>query len=102
MNAKAVYFPGYTIITPPSNEDPTNQEFYSKVQLLQQQLVEQLETDLIIPLPLDSFHLTLADLIWGDSYQQAVTENPEFEEQLKSQIEHSFQQYKNLEHHLIN
>ncbi|MEM9272629.1 MAG: DUF1868 domain-containing protein [Cyanobacteria bacterium P01_F01_bin.143] len=102
VDAKAVYFPGYTVITPPSNEDPTNQEFYSKVQLIQRQLVEQLETDLIIPLPLDSFHLTLADLIWGDSYEQAVTESPEFEERLRSQIEHSFQQYNNLEHHFNN
>jgi len=100
--AQAVYFPGYTVITPPYKEDPTNQEFYNKVQLIQQQLLAQLEPNLLIPLPLESFHVTLADLIWGDSYQQAVAENPAFDEQLRLQIDHSFQQYKNLEHNFKN
>ncbi len=102
VDGQAISFPGYSVITPPSNEDHINQEFYTKVQLLQQQLLEQLEPDLIIPLPPESFHLTLADLIWGDSYQQAVTENAEFEDQLRSQIDQSFQQYHNLEQHFKN
>ena len=102
LDGQAVYFPGYSVITPPSNEDKINQEFYSQVQLLQQQLLEQLNSDFIISLPPESFHLTLADLIWGDSYQQAVSENAAFEEQLRSQIKHSFQQYQNLEQHFNN
>ncbi|ELS02855.1 hypothetical protein Xen7305DRAFT_00025730 [Xenococcus sp. PCC 7305] len=102
VDGQVAYFPGYSVITPTSNEDPTNQGFYSQVQLLQQQLIEQLESDLIIPLPPESFHLTLADLIWGDSYQQAVTENAEFDDKLRLQINHSFQQYKNLEQNFHN
>ena len=102
VNGQAVSFPGYSVITPPSKEDQINQGFYTKVQLIQQQLLEQLESDLIIPLPLESFHLTLADLIWGDSYQQAIKENAEFEDKLRSQINHSFQQYQNLEQHFNN
>ncbi|MGK7896656.1 MAG: DUF1868 domain-containing protein [Xenococcus sp. (in: cyanobacteria)] len=97
LDGQAVSFPGYSVITPPSNEDQINQEFYSKVQLIQQQLLEQLDSDLLIALPPKSFHFTLADLIWGDSYQQAATENAEFEAQLRLKIEHSFQKYQNLE-----
>ena len=96
VDGQATSFPGYSVITPPSNEDQINQEFYSKVKLIQQQLLEQIESDLIIPLPPESFHLTLADLIWGNSYQHAVEENAEFEDNLRSQISHSFQQYQSL------
>ncbi len=102
VDGQAVSFPGYSVITPPSNEDRINQGFYTKVQLIQQQLLKQLESDLIIPLPPESFHLTLADLIWGDSYQQAVSENTEFEDKLRLQINHSFQQYQNLEQNFNN
>ena len=102
VNGQAVFFPGYSVITPPSNEDRINQGFYTQVQLIQQQLLEQLESDLLISLPPESFHLTLADLIWGDSYQQAINENAEFDDKLRSQINHSFQQYQNLEQNFKN
>ena len=102
VDGQAVFFPGYSVITPPTNEDPINQGFYDQVQLIQQQLLEQLESDLLISLPPESFHLTLADLIWGDTYQQAINENAEFEDKLRSEINNSFQQYQNLEQNFKN
>ena len=94
VDGKATFFPGYSIITPPSKDDPDNQKFYSQIQFLQQNIIQQLEPGFVIPVPAESFHVTLADLIWDDSYQQAVKENPQFETQLQEQISQSFQQYK--------
>jgi hypothetical protein len=91
---EAVYFPGYSVITPPEKEDSSNQDFYEQLTDLQKQLSEKLEGNLLIPLPRDSFHLTVADLIWDSNYRQAIKENPHFEEELRKQIEISFQQYQ--------
>jgi hypothetical protein len=41
-----------------------------------------------------SFHFTLADLIWDNSYVQIKSENSDFDNQLKEQIAASFQQYQ--------
>ena len=97
LDGQPVDFPGYSVITPPNIEDQINQEFYLKVTSIQQQLLEQLEPNLIIFLPPESFHFTLADLIWDDSYQQAIKENAGFDDELRAQINHSFQKYQNLE-----
>ena len=91
---RPVSFPGYSAITPPAEEDTANQKFYQQVETIQQQLSQQLETDFFIPLPPASFHLTLADLIWDDSYRQAVAANSEFERELQEQIATSFEQYR--------
>lgn len=95
--SKAVSFPGYTLITPPSREeDSTNFAFYSQLQSYQQQLLElPIGSDLIIPVPPDSFHLTLADLIWDSAYRDASKTNPDFETQLRSCFTDIFQQYQN-------
>jgi hypothetical protein len=90
---KAVPFPGYSVTTPTSSEDTENQEFYRQLQTLQEQLVQQLSTDLLIPLPPDSFHMTLADLIWDAAYRHA-NENPDFQGQLRDRITQSFDQYQ--------
>ena len=94
MNGKATSFPGYSIITPPALEDAANKNFYHQVETLQQQLSQQLESDFFIPLPSESFHLTIADLIWDDSYRQVVAANPNFDQELRQQISASFQQYQ--------
>ncbi len=78
-------FPGYTIITPPWSEDPDNTACYELMQQQQSQLVAQLEPDLLLPVPPDSFHVTLADLIWNDAYS-AAAENPGFEALLQQHI----------------
>ncbi len=93
VNGQALSFPGYSVITPPGQEDPQNQGFYSQLETLQQQLSQQVEANLIVPLPAASFHITLADLIWDQSYRQAIAENSNFEQELREQIAESFQNY---------
>jgi len=63
---------------------------------LQEELVQLLGKDLFVPVEPDSFHLTLADLIWGDGYRDAVRENPEFEVQLRDRITQCFQKSQSL------
>jgi len=94
VDGKAMSFPGYSVITPPSVEDLANKSFYSRVETVQQQLSQQLEADLVIPLPLESFHLTIADLIWDDTYRRVTKENPDFEHELREQVAVSFKQYQ--------
>lgn len=94
---KATYFPGYTLISPPGGEESAhNSAFYSKLQSYQQSLLQLPAcSDFIIPLPPDSFHLTLADLIWDSAYRDASETNPDFEAQLRSCFGDIFQQYQN-------
>jgi hypothetical protein len=91
---EAVSFPGYTVTTPPWGEDSENSDFYKNLQEIQTQLSEKLDPGLFIPVPPESFHLTLADLIWDSAYCAVVRENPDFEEQLKERILPSFQLYQ--------
>jgi hypothetical protein len=84
-------FPGYSVITPPWIEETENTELYEQLQILQQQLVESLPADLLVPLPPDSFHMTLADLIWDGAYRHADA-NPDFQPQLRESIRQSFSQ----------
>lgn len=83
-------FPGYSVITPPWGEESENQLVYEQLQACQQQLVQQLSPEMMIPVPPASFHMTLADLIW-DSALRHASENPEFEAQLCERIAVSFQ-----------
>jgi hypothetical protein len=89
-------FPGYTVITPPMSEDIENQDFYKNIEDSQQQLLQMLEPGLMVPVPADSFHVTLADLIWDGSYRDASAENPDYDQQLRSAIAQSFQQCQAL------
>ncbi|MEA5581871.1 DUF1868 domain-containing protein [Nodularia harveyana UHCC-0300] len=92
---QAAPFPGYSLITPPAAEDAKNASFYSKLQSYQQQILQlPINTDLIVPLPPASFHLTLADLIWDSAYVHASEKNPEFGEQLNSCCAEIFQKYQ--------
>ncbi len=91
---QAVDFPGYSVITPPQQDDSANQSFYTQIAALQQNIIGQLEPGFVVPLPPESYHLTIADLIWEQAYQQAVSENPNFETELQQQITQSFQQYQ--------
>lgn len=91
----AVPFPGYTIITPPYVEETENAAFYDRLQTCQQQLLQQLNPGLLVPVPPESFHVTLADLIWDSAYRHA-TEKPGFEEQLRDRLTESFQKYQSV------
>jgi hypothetical protein len=89
-------FPGYSIITPPGPEDQDNVSVYSALTTFQATINQALGPDLFIPLPSESFHLTLADLIWDSAYEHAKTANLEFEQQLKSRIAQSLQAFQPL------
>lgn len=92
---KAVSFPGYTLITPPHGEDSVNSGFYSKLQDYQHEILQlPMGSDFIIPVPRDSFHFTLADLIWDNAYRDAKENNPDFEGQLQSCFSNIFQEYE--------
>ncbi|MDJ0601339.1 MAG: DUF1868 domain-containing protein [Crocosphaera sp.] len=92
-----VSFPGYTVLTPPYQDDPINESFYHQLTLTQQQLIEKIETNFLIPVPPESFHFTLADLIWEDSYRNAAKADQDFDRKLKKAISDSFQTYEKLD-----
>lgn len=92
---QAVPFPGYTVITPPWEEESKNIDFYKNLKDCQEQLVQQLEPNLLVPVPPSSFHLTLADLIWDDAYRHG-SENPEFDQLLRDRVAKSFEQSQPL------
>jgi hypothetical protein len=83
------YFPGYTVIAPPWQDDPDNGDFYARLQQCQQELVEKLDPGLFVTVPPESFHLTLADVIWDNAYLHAC-QNPDFEVKLRSSFEDIF------------
>jgi hypothetical protein len=93
---KPVDFPGYTIMTPPGSEDRDNQAFYEFIQNCQTQLLQELDSELLITVPPESFHLTLADLVWNGNYLAGVKENPDFETILKQEVQNSFDKYYEL------
>jgi hypothetical protein len=88
-------FPGYTLITPPAAEDPENAAFYSQIESYQRSLLELPgNSDLIVPVPPASFHVTLADLIWDHAFVHATEKNPQFAEELNFCLGELFQQYQ--------
>ena len=93
----ATPFPGYTLITPPAAEDLKNAAFYGQIEAYQRQLLElPIGGDLIVPVPAVSFHLTVADLIWDSAFHHACAKNPQFAEDLNSQLAEMFQEYQQL------
>lgn len=94
VDGKPVPFPGYSVITPPAAEDGGNQDFFQQVTTLQQQLFNSLGDNFFIPLPSTSFHFTLADLVWDESYRQLVKENPNFDQELQQQVASSIRDYQ--------
>jgi hypothetical protein len=94
---QATSFPGYTLISPPAEEESENSAFYAQLQAYQQELLQlPVNGDLIVPIPPGSFHLTLADLIWDSAYLDACEKNPNFDEELHSCLAEIFQQYQQL------
>lgn len=87
---QAAPFPGYTVITPPGPEDTHNAALYLRLKTYQQEILEKLGEGRFVPIPPESFHLTLADLIWDASYRHAA-EKLDFEQRLQHQIGQSFQ-----------
>ncbi|NES81935.1 MAG: DUF1868 domain-containing protein [Moorea sp. SIO2B7] len=91
---EALPFPGYTLIIPTWQDDSDNEAFYNKLKSYQEQLLEELAPGLMIPVPPESFHLTVADLIWDNRYRDALEENTNFDNHLRDRISNSFDKYK--------
>jgi hypothetical protein len=89
-----VPFPGYSVVTPPAKEDRENEGFYADLVSCQQQLLKNLEPDTIVSVNSDSFHFTLADLIWDSAFNIAIANNPEFEDKMRDRIADSFELYE--------
>nr|ADN13295.1 conserved hypothetical protein [Gloeothece verrucosa PCC 7822] len=94
IEGEPAIFEGYSIITPPGLEDPDNTDFYQNLEAFQKQLVNQVEPGLIVPTPIESYHFTVADLIWDGAYKDAAQNNPNFDQQLKACIQESFEKYQ--------
>ncbi|MER3432192.1 MAG: DUF1868 domain-containing protein [Leptolyngbya sp. ERB_1_1] len=84
-------FPGYTVITPPGSEDGKNLGLYESLQRYQNRIVETLGSEMFVPIPPESFHLTIADLIWDGAYLHAA-KSPGFDERLRDRVANSFRQ----------
>ncbi len=84
-------FPGYTLISPPGEEDHLNAGLYGQLTQYQQKLLEGLGSEFFVPIPIDSFHLTLADLIWDGAYRHAQQSRPDFDQQLCQRITDTFE-----------
>lgn len=88
-------FPGYTVITPPGWEDAKNLTLYEHLKTYQTQIAKTLGDDLFVPIPPESFHVTIADLIWDSAYRH-VNEAPGFEERLRDRVASSFRQCQGI------
>ncbi len=89
-------FPGYSIITPSKgDESPENQALYDLLEQAQTQVLDEFGTAVFAPVLPDTFHLTLADLIWDSAYLHAK-EDPAFETQLQTQLAQIFQECQSI------
>ncbi|MBD2081140.1 DUF1868 domain-containing protein [Leptolyngbya sp. FACHB-17] len=84
-------FPGYTVITPPGSEDGKNRGLYESLKHYQNRIAQTLGAEMFAPIPADSFHVTVADLIWNGAYLHAA-ESPGFDERLRDRVAGSFRQ----------
>jgi 2'-5' RNA ligase len=80
-----VAFPGYSIIAPPAEDDPVNQGYYQALADCWQRLQASLPQGFVVPLPPESLHITLTDLIWNTDFVAAI-QNPNFDEKLRSEL----------------
>ena len=84
-------FPGYTVVTPPGWEDSKNLTIYQNLKSYQAQIAKRLGSEMFVPIPPESFHVTIADLIWDSAFRHAM-ESPGFEERLRDRAASSFRQ----------
>jgi hypothetical protein len=92
---RPIPFPGYSIIAPPHPEDTANQSFYQSAIECQIALQKRLDSDLLVLVDPDSFHITFADLIWDSAFKIAIETDPNFEQKLRERVGDSFQLYTN-------
>lgn len=88
---QAASFPGVTVMTPTQRDTTAiaNQIVYQRLQDYQARLVSALPPDLLIPVPAESFHVTIADLIWDDAYRH-VSQEADFTARLQTYLTDCF------------
>ncbi|MBP0016776.1 MAG: DUF1868 domain-containing protein [Cyanobacteria bacterium SBLK] len=91
---EAIAFPGYTVSSPTCNLDSQNKIFYTHLETARGELLEKIGEGLLVPVPIDSFHLTIADLIWDSDYRDAIAEDETFELKLRDRVDSSFEHYQ--------
>ncbi len=89
----AAPFPGYSIISPPWQDDGGNDATYPALQRAQEEIVTMLGADAFARVPAPSFHLTLADLIWNGAYREA-SRHSEFDERLHGCVTEIFDRHQ--------
>ncbi|MGD1904132.1 MAG: DUF1868 domain-containing protein [Geitlerinemataceae cyanobacterium] len=82
---RAVSFPGYTLISPTSEDDPANAGAYAAIDAAYADLLTRLPADWIIGLPLASYHMTIADLIWDSAYRD-LSHSPDYDTKLRDRL----------------
>lgn len=92
---QAMPFPGFAVITPVGADDYKNAALYDYLQAYQAQIQQQLGADFLAIVPPESFHLTLADLIWDSAYRHAC-EAPGFDQRLRDRVANSFRQCESI------
>lgn len=80
-------YPGYTIITPPFEDElnAENNSAYEKLARVQKELLKQSGNSIFTPVPSSSFHLTIADLISGSRFVEQQRVNG-WEDRLRDRI----------------
>jgi hypothetical protein len=73
-------------------DEPATVSVYQELARCQSQILEALGDSRFIPVPPESFHLTLADLVWDSAFKDAVATHPDFEAKLQHEIAQIFQQ----------
>lgn len=89
-DVEPIPFPGYSVITPPWSDDSENTGLYETLRDFQHHVGKELTPGLATLVPPESFHMTLADLIWDSGYRLAA-EQTDFDRQLRDRIAQSFQ-----------
>lgn len=88
-NAAGIYrpepYPGYTIITPPFLEETENIRTYARLADVQRELLQLVDESIYVPVPVSSFHITIADLISGSGYENKV-QNSGYEIALRDSV----------------
>ena len=89
-HGKPQEFPGFTIITPLAEEDKFNGEMNDYLSQLLETITAELDSNFFAPVPPETFHLTVADLIWDKVYISAVKQNSNFDQLLITEINRIF------------
>lgn len=81
----AVSFPGYTLMSRPQSEDSVNGVAYTNLQSLYQQMATAFPAGTLAALPLASYHMTIADLIWDSAYHDRRL-NTSYDDQFRHRL----------------